>query len=130
VFESQVKSNPLTITVAADPLFSLPLGEEEIKWTVWLSRENVWKRFRTLGQVAVLEGEALEVSRVFSLSPADGGLLGRLRWRFRVVCRGGDKLPMRYCSPKSTSDLPWLLFIKCSPMFGAGGGVLTFTPGC
>lgn len=67
MFENQVKSTPLSIAMAADPLFSLPLGEEEIKWTVWLSRENIWKRFRTLGQVAVLDGNALEVSCTFRI---------------------------------------------------------------
>jgi len=66
VFEDQLKSTPLSITVSADPLFALPLGEDQIKWTVWLSKGNIWKRFRTLGQIAVLEGEALEVSPSFS----------------------------------------------------------------
>jgi hypothetical protein len=43
-------------------LFSMPLGEEREEWTVWLTREKLWERYRTLGQVAVLEGEELEVS--------------------------------------------------------------------
>lgn len=68
VFENQIKSNPLSITTSADPLFSLPLGEDQIKWTVWLSRDGVWKRFRTLSQVAMLEGEELEVRALFCFS--------------------------------------------------------------
>jgi hypothetical protein len=70
VFEDQVKSTPFTITTQADPLFSLPLGEDQIKWTVWLSEENLWKRFRTLSQLAVLEGHALDVSSTVSLFPS------------------------------------------------------------
>lgn len=63
VFENQVSRSLLNVIVAADdPLFSMPLGENDEEWTVWLSRERVWERYRTLGQVAVLEGEALEVS--------------------------------------------------------------------
>jgi hypothetical protein len=65
VFENQIKPTPLTITAFASPLFSLPLGEDEVKWTVWLTKENIWKRFSTLSQIAVLEGEALEVSTHF-----------------------------------------------------------------
>ena len=53
------------IVAADDPLFSMPLGVNEEGWTVWLSREKVWERYRTLGQVAVLEGGELEV-RFFS----------------------------------------------------------------
>ena len=40
----------------------MPLGEEKEEWTVWVTREGLWERYRTLGQVAVLEGEGLEVS--------------------------------------------------------------------
>jgi hypothetical protein len=39
------------------PRFSLPLGEERIEWTVWLSEEALWARISTLSQVAVLQGE-------------------------------------------------------------------------
>jgi len=49
------------IVAADDPLFSMPLGENREEWVVWLSKEGVWERYRTLGQVAVLEGEELEV---------------------------------------------------------------------
>lgn len=53
------------IVAADDPLFSMPLGSNEEEWAVWLTREGVWERYRTLGQVAVLEGGELEV-RSFS----------------------------------------------------------------
>lgn len=45
----------------------MPLGEEREDWTVWLGREAVWSRYRTLGQVAMLEGEGLQVSFIPSL---------------------------------------------------------------
>jgi hypothetical protein len=67
VFEDQIKSTPFTVTALANPLFSLPLGEDHIEWTVWLSRKSIWQRFRTLGQVAVLEGDALVVSYFYLL---------------------------------------------------------------
>ncbi|KAE9975834.1 hypothetical protein EG327_008324 [Venturia inaequalis] len=63
VFDNQIKSTPFTITAFASPLFSLPLGEDEVKWTAWLAREKVWDRFSTLSQIAVLEGEALQNAR-------------------------------------------------------------------
>ncbi|KAK3989199.1 hypothetical protein QBC44DRAFT_350759 [Cladorrhinum sp. PSN332] len=47
-------------------LFSLPLGEQTVKWTVWLSEEALWSRINTLSQVAVLEGQERESAiRVF-----------------------------------------------------------------
>ena len=63
VFENQVESTPLTIQ-AADPRFSLPLGIEQITWTHWLKPEAVWERFHTLSQIAVLQGESLEVNQL------------------------------------------------------------------
>jgi hypothetical protein len=50
----------------------MPLGENKEEWKVWLSREGVWERYRTLGQVAILEGEELEVCffSVFTIFPA------------------------------------------------------------
>jgi len=38
------------------PQFSLPLGEETVKWTVWLTEEAIWERYLTLSQIAVLKG--------------------------------------------------------------------------
>jgi hypothetical protein len=72
VFENQVSKSLLNAFIAADdPLFSMPLGENREEWKVWLSREGVWERYRTLGQVAVLEGEELEVC-CFSVTTSFG----------------------------------------------------------
>lgn len=62
VFDNQVKSTPLTLIAAADPLFSLPLGENREDWEVSLPKEKVWDRFSTLSQIALLNGEDLQVS--------------------------------------------------------------------
>jgi hypothetical protein len=59
-FDEQLANSPFTLT-SADPLFSLPLGEGSVKFEIWLSRDDIWKRYRTLSQVTVLEGEKLEV---------------------------------------------------------------------
>ena len=61
VFEKQLRSTPFSIQ-SADPLFSLPLGEDFVNFTYWLSPEAVWKRYHSLSQIAVLEGEELEVN--------------------------------------------------------------------
>jgi len=66
IFDDQIESTPLTITMFANPMFALPLGEHEVKWTQWLTKDAVWQRFSTLSQIAVLEGEELEVSRFSS----------------------------------------------------------------
>ena len=60
VFDDQLKSTPMTIQ-SADPLFSLPLGEDVVKWTNWLSKDAVWDRFHTISHTAVLKGQQLEV---------------------------------------------------------------------
>jgi hypothetical protein len=67
VFENQVSSTPVTAALvgSSNSLFSLPLGEDNVKWTVWLDKEALWKRLRTLSHVAVLEGEKLEVRENF-----------------------------------------------------------------
>jgi hypothetical protein len=64
VFEDQISSTPITAALVGktNSLFSLPLGEQQVKWTVWLEKEALWRRFSTLSHVAVLEGEKLEVS--------------------------------------------------------------------
>ena len=61
VFDEQLKSSPFTIQ-SADPLFSLPLGEESEKFVVWLDKDAIWERFHTISHIAVLEGNELEVS--------------------------------------------------------------------
>ena len=58
VFENQQDSTPLqtlkdTFTHNF-PAFSLPLGEDMIKWTVYLSDEGIWSRYSTLSQIANL----------------------------------------------------------------------------
>ena len=61
VFDRQLSTTPLTIQ-SADPLFSLPLGENSEKFTYWLTPEAVWNRYHSLSQISVLEGQELEVS--------------------------------------------------------------------
>lgn len=63
VFDDQDKVTPFTIQ-AADPLFSLPIGEDSVQFTKWLSKEALWDRYFTLSQIAVLKGEELEVRRI------------------------------------------------------------------
>jgi hypothetical protein len=62
----------------------MPLGEEREEWTVWVTREGLWERYRTLGQVAVLEGEELEVSDFSFFSPPES-LLDPFGW-FVLIC--------------------------------------------
>ncbi|TVY71263.1 putative methyltransferase-like, partial [Lachnellula suecica] len=38
------------------PVFSLPLGEEDVEWTIYLKDEAVWDRYSTLSQIANLQG--------------------------------------------------------------------------
>ena len=69
MFEDQVGKSPLKLIVGGkEPLFSMPLGENEEPWEVKLTKEGVWDRYRTLGQVAVLEGKELAVSHLSLLS--------------------------------------------------------------
>ncbi|KAI1383457.1 S-adenosyl-L-methionine-dependent methyltransferase [Hypoxylon trugodes] len=64
VFDQQLPGNPIQVikdTFNDDlPRFSLPLGEDSTKWTVWLSEETLASRLNTLSQVAVLKGEERE----------------------------------------------------------------------
>ncbi|TGO31369.1 hypothetical protein BPAE_0001g02720 [Botrytis paeoniae] len=64
VFEDQLDSTPLQTlkdTFTQDlPQFSLPLGEDHVEWTVWLSDEAIWNRFGTLSAIAVMEPEKKE----------------------------------------------------------------------
>ncbi len=62
VFDEQLRAGPLSIHTA-EPLFTLPLGEHHVPWTVWLPKEAVWERFHTISYVAILKGEKLEVRR-------------------------------------------------------------------
>lgn len=66
VFDDQIKKNPLSVLIPGDdPLFALPIAETKLEWEITLSKEEAWNRFYTLSHVAVLEGEALEVSPCF-----------------------------------------------------------------
>ena len=61
VFENQLATTPLqtlkdTFTQQL-PLFSLPLGEQKVEWTVWLDDEAVFARYATLSQIANLDQE-------------------------------------------------------------------------
>jgi hypothetical protein len=69
VFENQLVSTPVTAMIVGknNSLFSLPLGGDTVQWMVWLDKEALWKRLRTLSHVAVLEGVKLEVSSIFIL---------------------------------------------------------------
>ncbi|KAJ8069608.1 hypothetical protein OCU04_000046 [Sclerotinia nivalis] len=64
VFEDQLDSTPLQTlkdTFSQDfPQFSLPLGEDHVEWTVWLSDEAICNRFGTLSAITVLEPEKKE----------------------------------------------------------------------
>lgn len=63
VFDEQVKKTPLSLIIASDDQkFSLPIGEHIEPFEVALSEEQAWDRYRTLGHIAVLEGDRLEVS--------------------------------------------------------------------
>jgi hypothetical protein len=44
-------------------LFATPMEEDKTTWTVWMDKESVWDRLRTLSHVAMLEGEAKDVFR-------------------------------------------------------------------
>ena len=66
VFEDQSKSTPMSLLVASDQKFALPLGETMEKFEVWLPKEKVWDRYSTISHIAVLEGEEREVSNVNS----------------------------------------------------------------
>lgn len=56
VFDKQLSTTPLRIQ-AAEPLFSLPIGEDSVKFSIWLSRDAIWERYHTLSQISNLEAE-------------------------------------------------------------------------
>lgn len=78
VFEKQLDVTPLqTLTDTFShhmQTFSLPIGEESIKWTVWLTDEGLWSRYSTLSQIANLKEDRREEVRkeVFDALKADG----------------------------------------------------------
>ena len=97
IFDDQLKSNPLSIT-AADPLFSMPLGESSVPFEVWLSKEDVWKRYRTISHIAVLEGEELERTRKVFFDALDAEDVqtdghSRVVVHGRTVCAWTTRIP-------------------------------------
>lgn len=67
IFDKQLESTPLqalkdTFTHNLPP-FSVPLGEDTFKWTVYLNDEGVWSRYSTLSQIANLEAGKREEVR-------------------------------------------------------------------
>ena len=61
VFDKQLSTNPLSI-LTAQPLFPLPIGEGSMRWSIWLSRDDIWQRFHMLSQISNVEGQQLEVN--------------------------------------------------------------------
>lgn len=61
VFDDQIKSTPMSLIKASDPLFSLPLGQHLEPFTVWLPRDKIWERYNTISHISVTEGEKREV---------------------------------------------------------------------
>ena len=61
VFDEQVKATPMSLIIAKDQLFSLPIGEHTEPFEVTLPVDHVWERYNTIGHIAVLEGEEREV---------------------------------------------------------------------
>jgi len=61
VFEDQSKSTPLSLIIANEQYFALPLGEQTVPFEVWLPREKIWERYSTISHIAVLQGEEREV---------------------------------------------------------------------
>lgn len=97
VFDEQAKSDPLTLHFA-DPLFSLPIGEESIPYTTWLSKEGLWRRLRTLSQLAILEGEELKkVEDLFEKAVKSEGTEmddeGRIALHGRTVVSWTSRIP-------------------------------------
>lgn len=41
----------------------MPLGEGSVPFEIWLSKEDIWKRYRTISHIAILEGKELEQTR-------------------------------------------------------------------
>ncbi|KUI63284.1 hypothetical protein VP1G_10437 [Cytospora mali] len=91
VFSKQLKSNPVQVlcdTLTNNlPQFSLPIGQDSVEWTHWLSEEALWKRINTLSQVAMLEGEGrAKAEGVFREAMAMGDVVRNERGE--VECHG------------------------------------------
>ena len=102
VFEKQLDTSPFSIH-AANPLFSLPLGEGCAKWTHWLSREATWDRYRTLSQFAVLQGEESAVGQQSFENKKSKYL------RYTLHAEHEAKAPEDYVSTRCGTKRRWLL---------------------
>lgn len=58
VFDEQGTGNPLLLHLS-NPLFGLPVGEDSVEFTRWLSKNDVWSTFQTYSQVANLKEDQL-----------------------------------------------------------------------
>jgi hypothetical protein len=90
VFDGQLKNNP------AEPLFSIPLVEGSVPFEIQLSKEDVWKRYRTISHIAVLEGEKLEATRKAffkALDDAQTDEHGRVAVHGHTVFASTTKIP-------------------------------------
>ncbi|CAD6585348.1 MAG: hypothetical protein ASARMPREDX12_001971 [Alectoria sarmentosa] len=77
VFETQLEITPFSIQ-AADPLFSLPLGENSVEFNQSLSPDAIWDRYHTLSQFAVLEGQELAIA--MGPAPQKRSLFNKPSW--------------------------------------------------
>jgi hypothetical protein len=77
VFEKQLESTPLQTLkdtfIHNLPNFSLPLGEDTVNWTVYLTDEGVWSKYTTLSHIANLDAATKEGvrKRVFDVLKGD-----------------------------------------------------------
>lgn len=97
IFDEQAKSNPLTLHFA-DPLFSLPIGETSMEYATPLSKTDIWKRLRTLSQIAILEGTELDKVQKTFFDAVDGDDTtsdkdGRVLVRGRTVLAWTSRIP-------------------------------------
>ena len=97
VFDEQAKSDPLTLHFA-DPIFGLPIGEASVEYETSLSKQDIWKRLRTLSQLAILEGAELErVQKIFFDSveghDAGPGTDGKVPLHGRTVMAWTSRIP-------------------------------------
>jgi hypothetical protein len=64
VFDKQQDTTPLqtsrNTSSKSFSSFTLPLGEETMEWTIWLTEEAIWSRFSTLSQIVNLDEEKRE----------------------------------------------------------------------
>ncbi|WPH03661.1 putative 2-heptaprenyl-1,4-naphthoquinone methyltransferase [Acrodontium crateriforme] len=60
VFDDQIKSTPMALITASDPLFSLPLGQHVEPFEVWLPKDKIWERYNTISHISVTDGEKRE----------------------------------------------------------------------